>query len=151
MPTEVAARSWRPALVLAPVLGFVAGAFVASNLWAGLIGAPLGLGLLLVLHGASTLSVDDSGLTLTQLGRTRRIEWSEATEVVCWVREPWGGRTSPLRVEVTAKGQPPSPNLALPVSLRVDMIRRTTAQKGAAKVQEQAEKAGVPATITKLG
>jgi hypothetical protein len=143
----IAARSWRPALVLAPLFGFLCAAFLAPNAVAATAGAVLAFGGLVALGGASTLVVDDVGLTLSRLGRTRRIEWTDVTEVVCWVRQPWGGRVPPLRVEVTARGQQPSPTLALPVSLRIDMIRRATAQRGALTVQEWASRAGVSVAV----
>jgi hypothetical protein len=148
---QLAARSWRPALVLAPLLGFALVGFAFSNFVAAIAGALLAFGGLVLLGGASTLAVDEAGVSLTRLGRTRRVEWSEATEVVCWVRQAWGGRVQPLRVEITATGHSPSPGLALPVSLRVDFIRRSTAQAGAQTVQEWAARAGIPASVRPWG
>jgi hypothetical protein len=147
----VAARSWRPALALAAVFGFACGALLTSNAVAALAGALVAVGVLAAIGGTSTLQIDDNGITHSQLGRSRRIEWSEVTRVVCWVRRPWGGRVPPLRIEVTATGQQPSPGLALPVSLRVDLIRRATAQRAAVAIQEQAARAGVPATVEPWG
>jgi hypothetical protein len=147
---QLAARSWRPAVVLAPLFGLVGGGFAFSNVIAAIAGAFLAFGVLVLLGGASSLTVDDSGVSLTRPGRTQRIDWSDSTEVVCWVRQPWGGRVAPLTVYVTAT-TPQSPRLAFPVKLRVDMIRRVTAQRGAETVQEWASNAGIPATVKPWG
>jgi hypothetical protein len=143
----VVARSWRPALVLAPLFGFVCGEFLMRNVVAGLVGAAAAFAVLVAIGGAATLVADDDGLTYTRPGRTRRIAWTDMTGIVCWVRQPWGGRVAPLRVEVTSSGQEPSPALALPLTLRIDLIRRATAERGAAAIEEWASRTGVPTEI----
>ena len=53
-------------------------------------------------------------------------------------------------VDVTATS-PGSPRLAFPVRLRVDMIRRVTAERGAQTIQEWASEAGIPASVKPWG